>query len=66
MTINRGISFMHLLLKLWNGVVVQHDIDNMILTWNIIFRKYFNISYNKMTYDFHGYIAVLPPIFLCL
>ena len=66
MTINRGISFMHLLLKLWNGVVVQHDIDNMILTWNIIFRKYFNISYYKMTYDFHGYIAVLPPIFLCL
>jgi hypothetical protein len=35
-------------LKLWNGFVVQH-IDNMILTWNIMFRKYINISYNKMT-----------------
>jgi hypothetical protein len=125
MTINRGILLMHLLLKLWNGFVVQH-IDNMILTWNIMFRKYINISYNKineiplfivisyqqikemiytrvqmktlhrestykdfiqknemflpyvirkssivlvhisynkMIYDFHGYIAVLPPIF---
>jgi hypothetical protein len=36
----------------------------MILTWNIMFRKYINISYNKMTYDSHGYIAVLPHIFL--
>jgi hypothetical protein len=46
MTINRGISFMHLLLKLWNGVVVQHDIDNMILTWNIILT---NKSTPKLT-----------------
>ena len=59
MTINRNIEFMHLLLKLWNGFVVQH-IGNLILIWNM-FRKYINISYNKMTYDFHRYIALYNP-----
>ena len=59
MTINRNIVFVHLLLKLWNGFVVQH-IGNLILIWNM-FRKYINISYNKMTYDFHRYIALYNP-----
>jgi hypothetical protein len=48
----------------WKSYVIL--LYDVILTWNIMFRKYINISYNKMTYDFHGYIAVLPPIFLCL
>ena len=43
MTIHRGISLMHLLLKLWNGFVVQH-IDNVILTWNIRFMTTHAIS----------------------
>ena len=64
MTINRNIVFMHLLLKLLNGFVVQH-IGNMILIWNML-CKYINISYNKMTYDFHRYIAVVQPILLYL
>ncbi len=63
-SINRNIVFMHLLLKLCNGFVVQH-IGNLILIWNM-FRKYINISYNKMTYDFHRYIAVVQPILLYL